>query len=548
MELAVASRYASPEDPRRDKGKSMCYMIAVGRKATRDGSVLVARNCDSVSTDALRVVSVPRRTHPQEAEVRIPASRERPNDAAVAAGWTAMPVVLPQVSETYAYTAIMRFVPGDSMGMVMGGINEHQVSAGASTGGWVKEPVERLTPWPETVIGDFLMTLVLERCRTAREAVEYLGEMTMAYGGRTDNYILADPQEAWLFEQYQGTHWAAARVPDDCFVVEANSFRLADIDPDDPDNYLCDPDLIPFAEEHGLWNRGAGEPFHAARAYTTNDRNRPRGDLEQPYYSLHRIWRGIDRLAPSLGVDPYELSKEYPLFVRPDRLLDVSDLLDLLKDQYEGTELDEYGSQEGEPIVDGRTGHYRRAPAWCASRLIGCPQTITSWVTQSRSDLPNEIGGILWGGLAATASGPHIPWYAHNTRVPAPYAIGDSGDDARYRSDSAYWLFENIGNLINLFHQGTVDLVRPRWDTFDRESFVRQATVERAALEIHREDPARAVRFLTDYSCGLASDAWTLGHEMLGELFTRIALLNNPQTSRAYEDPALWSDRPGAVY
>jgi len=525
----------------------MCYMMAVGRGATRDGSVLVGRNCDSVSTDALRVVSVPRRPHPDGSLVHIPISRERPNDETVAAGWVAKPVVLPQVDETLAYTAIMRFVPGDAMGMVMGGINEHQLSAGASTGGWVKEEVERLTPWPETVIGDFLMTLVLERCRTAREAVEFIGQMTETYGGRTDNYIFADPQEAWLLEQYQGTHWAAARVPDDSYVVEANSFRLAEIDPDDPDNYRCDPDLIPFAETHGLWNPADGL-FHASRAYGTNGRNRPRGDLEQPYYSLHRIWRGIDTWSPSLGIDPYEPSQEYPLFVRPDRPLSVDDLLALLKDQYEGTDLDEYGNATGEPIIDGPTGHYHRSPAWCASRLIGCPQTITSWVTQSRADLPNPIGGVLWGGLAATASGPHIPWYAHNTRVPHAYTVGDSGDTARYQKDSAYWLYENIGNLVNLFYAATVDLVRPRWTAFDRETFERQAVTERAALEIHREDPERAVRFLTDYACGLASDALGIGQEILGDLFTQIALLNNPQTSRGYENPSTWADQPGAVY
>ena len=165
----------------------MCYMIAVGKEASVDGSVLVARNCDSVSTDALRVVSVPRIRHEPGTMLDIPVSRERPNDEAVAAGWTARPVSIPQIEETYAYTATMRFVPGDSMGMALGGINEHQLSAGASTGGWVKEEVERLTPWPETVLGDFLMTVVLERCKTAREAVVFLGEMTEAYGGRTDN-------------------------------------------------------------------------------------------------------------------------------------------------------------------------------------------------------------------------------------------------------------------------------------------------------------------------------------------------------------------------
>ena len=529
----------------------MCYMIAVGKAASVDGSVLVARNCDSVSTDALRVVSVPRNHHAAGTMLEIPVSRERPNDEAVAAGWTARPVSIPQVEETYAYTATMRFVPGDSMGMALGGINEHQLSAGASTGGWVKEEVERLTPWPETVLGDFLMTVVLERCKTAREAVLFLGEMTEAYGGRTDNYILADPQEAWLFEQYQGTHWAAARVPDDCYVVEANSFRLGEIDLEDPDNYLCDPDLIPFAVEHGLWDPASGEPFHAAKAYGSNDRNRPRGDLAQPYYSLHRIWRGISLLSPSLNPDPYEPSQEYPLFVRPDRKISVKDILTLLKDCYEGTPLDEYGAQDAAfpTVIDGATGHYRYAPAWCASRVIGCPQTITSWVTQSRAHLPNEVGGVFWAGLAATASGPHIPWYASNRRVPKAFDIADAGDDGRYQAGSAYWLFENIGNLMNLMYQATVDLVRPRWEAFEDELFARQADLERHAAGLSSSGKAdEAIAFLTEYACGAAQHGLEVGEEMLGDLFTRIALLNNPQTSRGYDDPKTWEDQAASVY
>jgi len=96
-------------------------MIAAGKKAIVDGSVLVARNCDSVSTDALRIVSVSRRVHAPGSNVIIPVSRELPNDAAVASGWKARPITLPQVRETYAYTAAMRFVSGDEMGMVMGG-------------------------------------------------------------------------------------------------------------------------------------------------------------------------------------------------------------------------------------------------------------------------------------------------------------------------------------------------------------------------------------------------------------------------------------------
>lgn len=528
----------------------MCYMIAAGNKATVDGSVFVARNCDSVSTDALRIASVSRRVHAPGSTVIIPVSRELPNDAAVASGWKARPITLPQVRETYAYTAAMRFVPGAEMGMVMGGINEHQVSAGASSGGWVKDVVERLTPWPETVIGDFLMTLVLERCMSAREAVLFCGEMTEAYGGRTDNYILADAEEAWLFEQYQGTHWAAARVPDDCFVVEANSFRLQEIDPDDSENYLCDSELVSFAVKHGLWDPSSGEPFLSSEVYGTNERNRPRGELEQPYYSLHRIWRGITLLSPETELDPYEPSKRYPLFVPATKKLAVRDLLEVLKDTYQGTPLDEYGQLEDAfpTTVDPSTGHYRLGPAWCASRVIGCPQTITSWVTQSRGDLPNAIGGVFWAGLGAAAAGPHIPWYAENSRVPRMFGVGDAGDEAHCHADSAYWLFENIGNLMNLFYQGTVDLVRPRWEAFEDDLFRRQPDVERWASELFRRLPEDAVDYLTDYSFNQALKAVEVGQSMLEDLWTRIALMNNPQTSRVYEEIQCWANGAGSVY
>jgi dipeptidase len=528
----------------------MCYMIAAGKKATTDGSVLVARNCDSVSTDALRIVSVPRKTHAQGSMVNIPVSREMPNDATVASGWCARPVSLPQVPETFAYTAAMRIVPGDAMGMVMGGINEYQVSAGASTGGWVKNAIETLTPWPETVIGDFLMTLVLERCKTAREAVEFCGAMTQAYGGRTDNYILADANEAWLFEQYQGTHWAAARVPDDCFVVEANSFRLEEIDPEDPENYLCDPNLVSFAIEHGLWDPSGDEPFRAAEAYGDNARNRPRGDLEQPFYSLHRIWRGISLLSPDQILDPFEPTQRYPLFVPVSRNLSVKDLLEVLKDTYSGTILDEYGMQDQEfpTVVNAQSGRYREAPAWCQSRVIGCPQTITSWVTQGRGNLPDAIGGVFWGGLAATAASPHIPWYSHNTRVPRGFDIGDAGGGAHYQADSAYWLFENIGNLMNLFYQATKDIVRDEWDLFDNALFCQQDEVERSAAAIYAQRPRDAIEYLTDYSCHQAVKAIELGQNMMSSLWTRLALMNNPQTSRVYEPIESWRDQSQTVY
>ena len=515
----------------------MCYMLAAGKKATADGSIMVARNCDAYNESQV-VVSVPRRKHAPGTMIKNSENRR---------------VDIPQVEETYAYTAVLHTASEDTYPVNMGGINEFQLSAGASTGGAVKPEVEKLTPWPDTALGDTLMTLVLERCRTAREAIRFMGDMTEKYGARGDNYIVSDPHELWLFEQYYGYHWAAARVPDDCFVVEANSFRLAEINPDDPENYMCDPDLIPFAVKHGLWDPNSGEPFHASRAYSTNEITIPgwaRKGYPQKYINQHRIWRGNMLLKPSAALDPFEPSGEYPLFMRPDKKITMADIFNVLKDDYRGTVLDEYGAQDEQfpTIIDPVSGHYRLSPAWSKNRLIGCPNTVTSWITQTRSWLPDAIGGVLWAGLAATVSSPHVPFYACNRRTPIEYQTCKPSEISVYQDGSAYWLFKNIGNLRNLFFQGTEDLVRPAWEAFEDNLYAHQAAVEAGAMLLYQQDKHdEAAEFLTDYSYGTALRALETGKTMLNSLWTRVSLINTPMSRRGYTDPRTWDDI-GSLY
>ena len=241
-------------------------------------------------------------------------------------------------------------------------------------------------------------------------------------------------------------------------------------------------------------------------------------------------------------------TKTYPLFVKPDLLLTVKDLLFVLKDTYAGTMLDEYQASDAfQPIVDAASGHYRYAPAWGKSRIIGCPQTIASWVVQCRSFLPDALGGLFWAGIAATAACPHIPFYACNYTTPQAYQRGERGEQSHYLKDSAYWKFENIGNLMNLFYQVSADVVLPTWSDMEDRWFSMQPWIEQTALSMQKQDPALMADFLTDYSNGLALQALEKADELLEILYTRFALVNNPQTGRAYEDPKSWR-RDGAVY
>ena len=100
---------------------------------------------------------------------------------------------------------------------------------------------------------------------------------------------------------------------------------------------------------------------------------------------------------------------------------------------------------------------------------------------------------------------------------------------------------------MNLFYQATVDLVKPVWAAFDRRSYAAQEGIEKIALEFYKEDPRKAAEFLTDYSNGIANNALEVGKKILADEFLRLASVNNPQTSRGYEDPKNWQ-RAGFIY
>jgi dipeptidase len=516
-------------------------MMTAGKKATADGSVLVARSCDATGgDDVVQVLAVPRRIHSPREGLRIPGADG---------------VKLPQAPLTYAYLGVMMVIEGAEIAEAEGGVNEHQVAAGASTGGWLNEEAQRICPEMPTSIGDYRMTLVLERCKTAREGIELIGELTDKYGARTDNYIVADPDEGWFYEEYRGSLWAAVRVPDDRFVVQANSVRIDRVDFGDHKNFLGSKNLISFAVEHGIYDPEGDEPFNPSKVYGAQT-GKVRHGIPAPEYDRRRIWRGISLLAPSTKLDPEETSWTYPLFVKPDRKLTPKDFLALFTDHYQGTKYDQYGvnTERYRPTVspmittdqskavkespfhidDQR--RYQLAPIWGTERIIGTARAVTNWCAQLRGWMPNPVGGLMWAGIGEGATVGRIPWYAGVKETPQPYTIGTRpfrpGGDPQTMNDyderSAYWIFRIVTNLVNLFYTATKDEVIPAWRAWEERNFRLQPAVEKVALELHGQDPELALDFITSYSCCRANEALEMARKMTARLHTIVSHYNAP--------------------
>jgi dipeptidase len=517
-----------------------CYMVAAGKEASTDGSVMVGRSADALGDYAQQVRAVPRKRHSPDELMRF----IEPKD-----------VMIPQVPETFAYVAVLGVLEGEDISVANGGINEFQVCAGASTGGFLNKETQTINPRWKTSLGDYRCTLVLERCKTAREGIQLIADLTEKYGARTDNYIVADPSEAWFYEEYQGNLWAAVKVPDDCFVVQANSVRI-DYDAfSDKENFMGSKNLVSFAVEHGLYDPKSSEPFSPSNVYGAQT-GKVRHGIPAPEYDRRRIWRGISLLAPSTNLDPEEPTWHYPLFVKPDSKLRPKDILAIFNDHYNDTKYDPYLENQCyyKSTMDAERARapestrwskfhinekrqYQYSPVWGNERIIGTPRAVTTWCAQLRNWLPNPIGGIIWMGMSEGATGPHIPWYSGIIKTPEQFTIGiqKEGQIASepfkgsvYDDKSAYWQFRVVTNLVNLFYTCTKDEVIPVWREWEEKHYLLQPTIEKSALELYRLDPKLTIDFLTSYSCGKANEALEITNTMIMRLNTIIAHYNAP--------------------
>ena len=135
-------------------------------------------------------------------------------------------------------------------------MNEHQLAIGETTFGGKRELKSDvgIIDCPE------LYRLVLERAKTAREAIQIADELTKQYGYNDygEAFTFADKDEVWFFEILgpgrgkKGAVWAAVRIPDDEVAVSANAPRIRKLD-------LKDPDQL-----HGVGQRATRWPRNSA--------------------------------------------------------------------------------------------------------------------------------------------------------------------------------------------------------------------------------------------------------------------------------------------
>ncbi len=453
-----------------------CTNILVTRGASVDGSTMITYACDGRFHPHLRRV---------DAEDHEPGSRLEIRE------WGGdLRGVIPEAEHTYAVVGLM---------------NEHQLTIAETTTTGREElrnPDGLIHYWD-------LMRLALQRARTAREAIEVMTTLVTEYGYRStaESFSIADPEEVWLMEMIgkgpgrKGAIWVARRIPDGYISAYANGIRIREFPMDDPENCLYAPDVVDFAVEMGYWKADDPRPFSFAEAYDAPT-------VQSRRYTATRVWSIFRRAAPSLDAtldpayhrgDPH--AEPYPLWIRPDEKLTTADVMALMRDHYEGTPYDMTVGVDAGPFA---TPNRWRPIAWEVDgekysweRPISTQQTGFSFVSQSRSWLPDLIGGVYWYGLDDTWTSCYVPLYAGITELPKSYTVGSLGEFSR---DSAWWVFNFVANIANLKFSFMGPEILEVQKELEGEFFTLQPIIEKAALELMENDPDLARSFLTDYS------------------------------------------------
>jgi dipeptidase len=437
-----------------------CTTIIVGKDLTPDGSVLIAHNEEDSGTIVQHYAVTP-------------AGTGGPYEL-----WSTGSVDVPSPSAKYigSWVYDKAAIPGD----FIGGVNQYQVAIYNNMAYSHEYPED---PWavnPGGVIWTEFNLLATMQAKSAREAVETMGLLSETRGLSCDPgtmFGIADPKEGWFIEIARGGQWVAQRVGDGEAAMQANCFRIGEVDFGDTDHsdFMWSSNLIGFAEDKGWYDSESGTVFNWANVYgeaasLTNPSNVVREIMVQRY---------LDASAP----------------VTPKTLMSI------LSSHYEGTMYDK---------SDG----YAKTPHSTGVRTECRTSTQVSEVTQLRGWLPADIGAVVWMSMKTPCSSIYLPWYLGITKVPAAYTVGTD----TVKEGSAWWAFEDLISYVNDNYKATIGTVKGVWAPIQAKLLKDQKAFEKDVLKLWKTNKTAARAKLTAYCSKWGTAAYKDAQTLLVQL------------------------------
>ena len=456
-----------------------CSNFIVGKKASVDGSVICSYSADDYGMF--------------QNLCHYPAAKHAKGEMRKIYDWDTNKYhgEIPEAAQTYS---------------VIGNINEWQVTIGETTYGGREEMAD------STGIMDYgsLIYVALQRSKTAREAIKVMTTLANTYGYNSEGetFTICDPNEAWIMEMMgkgagsKGAVWVALRIPDDAVCAHANQSRIGKFNMKDKKNVMYAKDVVSFARSKG-WFQGKDADFSWKMAYAKPDFSGRRFCDARAWSMLNHFYDMTPYLDWALGKNPD--AQDMPLWVVPNKKVSVQDVENVMRDHYEGTPLSVAdGSDIGGGIWEMP---YRPTPLmykvdgkqYFNERPVSTQQSGFVFVSQMRSWLPREIGGVLWFANDDANMAAFTPVYCSMTERPECYNT-PGADALHFSKKNAYWVCNMTSNMVYPRYSLMFPTLKEVRDSLDNSYIAAQAGVEKKAQELYAQNPQAAVKYLNDYS------------------------------------------------
>ncbi len=496
-----------------------CTIIAVGKKVSADGSVIISHtDCGA------------------DCRIRVVHGQTFPKGALAPVHWGIQDIhrplddfgdvlgQIPQVEKTYTY-----------FHSAYPHMNEHQLAIAESTTSQREELKVDMSVCKQIMTVEQAQAFALQRYTSAREATAFIGHLMSKYGflpscvGESETLVIGDTEEIWIIEIFSvgsdwdpegglpGAIWVAQRVPEDHALVVANWAIIKEVDEKDKDNFLVSSNYKEFAIEKGWYDPKGSKPFVWQEVYAPIFRE----------WAASRMWLFYSTYAPGykqwperslddghmMGYNQYiqyvEPLSIYPTTVKPERKISVQDVMAFQRSTFEGTIYDK--TEDYDWYVPDGEGGVKKSPLATPfpskdmrelldinnRRNVARPQGFYGMVSQLRNWLPDPIGGIYWVFLDNAYTSAYVPIYAGTQEIAICYK---NFDPTTYNNQSACWAIDFVDNLLYLKWQEAVkDLWEVR-DPFEDRLFTEREKIDAEALELYNKNPEKALEYLTDYS------------------------------------------------
>lgn len=522
-----------------------CTVIAVGKKASADGSVIVSH------TDAgpdCRIHLVPGQQFKEGSFAPVHWGMvdlgRKLGDYGEVLGQ------IPQVEETYSYfqTAYPQ-------------MNAYQLAIGESTLSQRDELKVDRSICKQIMTIEQAQAFALQRCKTAEEALGLITKLLETYGflpscvDESESLVIADTEEIWVLEVFSvgndwnpesgkpGCIWAAQRVPDDHALVIPNWSIIKQIDIKDKANFRASSNYKQEAIDRGWYDPESGKAFIWQDVYSPIPRE----------WATSRFWLFYATYAPNYtdwpnrftespwdGENQYTQYVEplsiYPFSVKPEKKISVQDIMAFQRSTFEGTIYDKenasawyYPSDSGtmvkSPIATPfPTEEMRKVLKINRRRNVARARGEYGMITQLRGWLPDEVGGIYWFYVDNAFTSTYVPIYSGVTDVAESYK---TYDPTSFQENSIRWCVDFVDNLLYLRWQDAVKTLHEKRDPLEESFFTEQAEIDKNAQELLKKDPEKAAEYLTEITIKRMNKSHRLFQDLRYELISKYS--NNKQ-------------------